>query len=618
MKDVLNWGRVLILAAAATAASAALAGDAAETKRDYQLQLGVGFAAPYNLEEPFLNAAKARPAGWSFELGPRQRIGGQEAVKAGYLDPKTYLPTRKAAEAKFGEIAVFYSGAENFPSYYADEYVLDWKGEAQGAMQRWDAASIVSRTKNSIDFSLKPSQVKGGAMRFSGFGDGFSDIRLYRKKYAALLDRGEIWNPEFINYVRRYDIARTMDLQFTNNFQVRRFDQIAKLSDPWGQRAALTWPEPPFFSIPYEVLFNLGVKADVAIWLTLPPQIGSPVSAADPSLRQANKPSKLDSAKFRKVVSAKASEILASPEWDIFAKAFVDRYAASGYPASRPLYVEVGNEIWNYSSGFGISTNYAVAIAEGAAEKKNVGQGYGVLVARFMMALEKEFASRKLKPNIVYVIASHTANPWRTQQALEGFAGYLKKNGIDPKTSFPKTAVAVTNYYGHFDEMSQSMFGSKDRAVYAPLWIAEIEKDPEGFARRISALLTDGPKTIKATGPNIIARFKEHQALANQAGSRFLGGYEGGSHLTPPKELTRSKTFLDWWMAYHRSEENAAVNRRINNDLIKAFPGIVISNYKSIGTLTPDSPWNDGHYAKPSPMLKMWDEFAREDRLDQP
>ncbi len=616
MKAFASLRRIIGLAAAATAATAALAGDATETRRDHQLLLGVGFAAPFNLEEPFLNAAKARPAGWSFELGPRQRIQGAEAVKAGYLDPNTYLPTRKAAEAKFGEVAVFYSGAEQFPSYYADDYVLDWKGDAQGAMQRWDSAAIVSRGKNSVTFSLKRSQVRGGAMRFSGFGDGFSDIRLYRKKYAALLNKGEIWNPEFINYVRRYDIARTMDLQYTNNFQARRFDQIARLSDPWGQRSAAIWPEPPFFSVPYEVLFDLGVKADVAIWLTLPPQLGSPISAADPSLRQEKKPSKVDTAKLRAVVSAKAGEILASSEWDLFAKAFVDRYVASGYPASRPLYVEVGNEIWNFASGFWISSNYAVAIADGAADKKNIGQGYGVLVARYLLALEKEFSARKLHPNIVYVIASQTANPWRTQQALEGFAGYLKKNGADPKAFFPKTVVSVTNYYGNFDAMSEAMFGSKIASEYAPLWIAEIEKDPDGFAHRISAMLTDGPRTIKGTSPWLVARFKEHQALAERAGSRLLGGYEGGSHLTPPKELTRSKTFVNWWMAYHWSAESAAVGRRINNDLIAAAPGIVIANYKSIGTLTPDSPWNDGHYAKPTPMMTMWDEFARPGRLN--
>ena len=68
-------------------------------------------------------------------------------------------------------------------------------------------------------------------------------------------------------------------------------------------------------------------------------------------------------------------------------------------------------------------------------------------------------------------------------------------------------------------------------------------------------------------------------------------------------------------MAYHWSAEYAAVGRRINNDLIATFPGIVIANYKSIGTLSPDTPWNDGHYAKITPIMTMWDEFARQNRL---
>lgn len=611
----LNWRRAVAAALGVTAATAGLSGDAAENTRSHQLQLGIGFSAPYNLEEPFINMAQTRSIDWRFETGPRQRVNGQAAVRAGYLDPKSFMPLKKAAEAKFAEVASFYSDADRYRDYYADEFVLDWKGAAYGYMQRWEGAVSESRTPNSVTYSLTPAQAKAATMRFKSFGDGFSGIRLYRKKYATLLERGEIWNPAFVNYVRRYDIARTMDLQYTNNFQVRRFDQIATMDEPWGQRAAVVWPEPPFFSVPYEALFNLGIKADVAIWLTLPPQIGSPISAADPSLRRESKPSKLDSAKLRAVISARTSEILSSAEWDIFAKAFVDRYVASGYPLTRPLYVEVGNEIWNNASGFWISTNYAIAIAEGAAKQKNVGQGYGVLVARYMIALEKEFAARKIRPNIVYVIGSQTANTWRTQQALEGINDYLSKSGADPKSFFPKTAVAVTNYYGHFDAMSEHMFGSKDPKVYAPLWIAEIEKDPKGFARRISNLLTNGPKSVKATGPWVIARFKEHQALAEKAGSRLLGGYEGGSHLTPPKELANSKSFQDWWMAYHWSEEGAAVGRKINNEIIAAFPGIVIANYKSIGPLSPGAPWNDGHYAEVTPMMKMWDEFARTERL---
>lgn len=608
-----NWKASALSISALAVLNGVAANAAGDAPRTYKLQIGIGPAAPYNLEEPFLNMAQMRDADWSFETGPRQRVDGQTAVNQGFLDPETRMPTAKAGAAKFAENASFYSGAENFRGYYADEYVLSWTGDARGYMQRWEGAAPSTREKNRVVYSLSAPQVKGGVLRFGSINSSVSDIKLYRRRYESLVERGEIWNPEFISYVKRYDIARTMDLQYSNNLPVRRFDQIATMSQAWGQRAAMSWPEPPFYSIPYEVLFDLGVKAGVEVWLTVPLQIGSPISQADPALRWEHKPSRLNANKFRAAVAPRAKEILASAEWDIFAREFVQRYAASGYPMSRPLYIEPGNEVWNNAGGFFISTNYALAIAEGTGVKKNVGQGYGVLAARYVIALEKEFARRKIHPNVIYVIGTHTANPWRTQQALEGFKQYMKASGVNPDSVLSKTGVAVTNYYGHFNDMSLNLFGTKKPSEYAPKWIAEIKKDPEGFRRRISALLTDGPKSLKATGPWLLDRFAEHKAIAEGAGSRLIGGYEGGSHLLPPGELARDPVFQKWWKDYHWSAEGAAVARRINQDIIKAYPGFIISNYKSIGTLSPTSPWNDGHYADVTPMMKMWDEFARPD-----
>lgn len=611
------------LAATLVFASAALAGDAPEKKsaksdetRMHQLLLGLGFSAPFNLEEPFINMAQTRAAGWRFGTKSGARLEGGDALAAGYLDPQSFMPTKKSAETDYAAAGVYLSGAENFRDYYADTYILDWKGEARGTMQRWEEKAPGERRGSSVTYSLKPSQARGGAMRFSAIGEDFRDVRLYRKKYSALLERGEIWNPAFIDYVKRYDIVRTMDIQSTNNIQVRRFDQIATMQEPWGQRVTISWPEPPFFSAPYEILFDLGVKADVAIWLTIPPQIGAPISPADPTLRQKEKPGRLDFERFKAATAEHAKKTLASGEWEIFAREFADRYLASGYPLSRPLYVEIGNEIWNSAAGFAVSSNYAIGIARGLNPEWKIGHGYGALTARFMVALEKEFASRKVKPSIVYVVASHTANPWRTKQALDGLAEYLRTLGADPKNYLPKTVVAVTNYYGQFNALGAALFGSPDPAAYAPMWLAALKEDPDALARRVSAHLKDGPANAKLTGKWIAARWAEHKGFAEKAGSRFLGAYEGGSHLLPPKELTKSKDFLDWWTRYHWGEEGADVARVINRRLIDSFPDAVLANYESIGAIEPHAPWIDGHYAKPTPMLKMWDEFARLDRLE--
>ena len=592
-------------------ALAGMSGDAAEGGRRYKLLLGAGYASLFNLEEPFLDIAKARKANWTFEVRGAGRMSGPEAIAAGYLDEKTFRPTRKAREAQNAAVGVVLSGAEDYPDYYADDYVLDWQGEAYGLMVRWPKTAERARTDNSVEFSLPRGAVTGGALRFKNVGEGFSDFRFYRKKNAALVNRGEIWNPVFINHIRRYDIVRTMDLQSTNNIAIRRFDQIARMDQPWGQGAALFWPEPPFFSIPFEALFDLGVKADVELWMTLPPQIGSPVSPADPSLRDKARPTRLATGALKEAATANASKTLASPEWEIFAKEFVDRYLASGYPLSRPLYLETGNEIWNSARGFFISTNYAFGIAKGVNPEWSTGQGYGVLVGRYMLALEKEFARRKVRPNVIYVIGSHTANPWRTRQALLGLKEYLARNGVDPKDYLGRTGVAITNYYGNFNALSAALFNVDKPAEYAPLWIAEIAKDPDGFARRIEKLLTEGPANVKLSSPWVLARWKEHQAYAEKAGSRLIGAYEGGSHLNAPAELQQSKAFVDWWTAWHWGPRGADVARRVNNDLIKAFPDIIIANYLSVGSPSVKAPWIDGHYARPTPMSAMWDEFAK-------
>jgi hypothetical protein len=95
-------------------------------------------------------------------------------------------------------------------------------------------------------------------------------------------------------------------------------------------------------------------------------------------------------------------------------------------------------------------------------------------------------------------------------------------------------------------------------------------------------------------------------------GSTFIGAYEGGSHLNLPAELSKSPAFMAFWRAYHWGEDGAGVAREVNRRLIEAFPGTMIANYLSMGRLNGASPWNDGHYAAPTPMMRMWDEFARE------
>lgn len=587
--------------------SAAAADD---PPRRHQLQLGVGLAAPFNLEEAFLNLAQTRGAGWEFD-GAGGRVRATEAVAEGYLDPATWMPTEKAGAMKTGAIAQFFSGAEGLGAFHADQWVIDWKGDAYGFMQRWEGKGRPVRDQNSVTYDLTAKTFSDGSLRFSRIGEGLSDIRLYRKKYAERLARGEVWNPVFLDYARRYDVIRTMDVQGTNNSLVRRFDQIATMREPWGQRSGTQWPEAPFFSAPYEILFDLGVRTGSKLWVTIPPQIGAPISWADPSLRRQDKPDRLDGARFIETTARHAKKTVESEEWDVFAREFAKRLAASDYPLERTLYVELGNEMWNNAAGFFVSTAYARGVAKGFSGDWRAGHGYGVLSARMAMAMEKAFAALKIRPRIIYVLATHTANPTRTRDAITGFSAYVESKGEDPGAYLAKTGVAVTNYFGKFSDLTALLFGETAEADVAAKWIAAVKKDPDAVAAKISAHVTKGPASAKATAAWLVDYWGRHQKIATEGGSTFIGAYEGGSHLNLPAELARSPVFMAFWRDFHWGPQGADMARTVNRRLIEAFPGAMIANYLSIGRLNGSAPWNDGHYSAPTPMLRMWDEFAR-------
>ncbi len=603
---------VRLTALAALAAALALNGAAAEEPpRRHELQLGVGPAAPFNLEEPFLNLAQTRAAGWDFD-GEGGRIKTAEALAAGYLDPQTWMPAKKAGAMKNGSIAQFFSTADGLGAFHAGEWVIDWKGEGYGFMQRWEGRGSPVRGKNSVTYDLTAKTFSNGSLRFSRIGEGLSDIRLYRKKNAERLARGEIWNPVFLDYARRYDVLRTMDIQSTNNSLVRRFDQIATMKEPWGQRSSAQWPEPPFFGAPYEILFDLGVRTGAKLWVTVPPQLGAPISWADPSLRRKDKPERLDGARFIEATARHAKKTLESEEWDIFAREFAKRLAASGYPLERTLYVELGNEMWNNAAGFFVSTAYARGVAKGLNSEWRAGHGYGALSARLVLAMEKAFAAQKIRPRIIYVIGTHTANPTRTRDALAGFSAYVESKGEDPKAYLAKTGVAVTSYYGKFSDLTTLLFGETAEAEIAGRWLAAVKDDPDAVASKIADHLAEGPASAKATASWLVDHWGRHRAIAIEAGSTFIGAYEGGSHMNLPAELAKSPAFMAFWQDFHWGERGAGINRTVNQRLIDAFPGVMLANYLSMGRLNGGSPWHDGHYAAPTPMMRMWDDFSRQ------
>lgn len=580
-------------------------------QRTYELQLGLNFLDSGDLEDPFLDLTKLSSRRWSIRFPGGDTWDDGRAIAEGYINADTGLPAGlpEGAQSASGPNIVY--GGRIFPNYYAGDYIFEWDGDAYGFIAGEPREFQDHEGKNRLRFKVSSKNRKSLFLRLSQIRNGgVTGVRVYRAEYEPLVKAGEIWNPKFIDYVRHYDVLRMLDMQHENASPVRSFDDVARPEDAgYGVGFTTRSPTPKRYGAPYEILFDLGVKAERSIWVHIPPEIGSPKRQDDPSLRLNDNPNFVDPKKLKALAHDNAAAILSSPEWEKFAAAFVDRLVASGYPADRPLYIELGNEIWNFAFPFTLHTNYVWGLANGVDPSWGVRKGYGALTARWMRALEAELAKRGLSYNIVYVIASHTGSPESTTQAFEGLKEHLRANGLDPAAFIRKTGVALATYHFAAGVYDKKLFGELKGDDLIKRWEEAIREDPEGLKKRLHDYFVDSPQNVAGTRRWILWRWRLQEEAARKEGSRLIGAYEGGSNNNPPKALMSSPVFAAWWKDYHWGDYGADVVRQVNATIIKTFPEVMLANYGGLGVIG-KRPWFDGHYAEDTAMLRMWDEFA--------
>ena len=620
-KDDAMKKRSLILTAAAIAGLAGATAQADEqaganaapkdAQRNYQLQLGPRGPVQYNDEEPFLDLTKAMRRGWTVVMRDGSTLTPAESRAEGLIDEETGLPARMPAKAAHIDGPKFLSVLGDDPNYYADHYILEWQGDAYGFVENQPRDLQKRIGANKVAFYAPPKKPFVRQLRFSMIKDGgVKSVRIYRKKYQDLVEAGEIWNPVFIDHIKGYDIIRTMDLQGTNESPVRSFADVALPTDAfYGGGLRAEWPPSPRYGVPFEILFDLADKADVKLWMNIPLMIGAPKHMADPSLRKDDRPDRIDAPKVAAMAKEHAADILKSPEWDIFAREFVDRLVASTYPQDKPLYLELGNEVWNTGRGFVLHTMYAQNIAESFNPKWGAREGYGMLSARWASALEAELARRGLRYNITYVLAGRTAWDKTTGKAIYGFKYFLAQEHKNIEDLLGRTGVALTTYTRCSRKFGKRTFGALDDKDMVKAWENAIKEDSEGLKQRLHDFCVDGPAT-PMTKNWLLAQWRAHAAIAEKEGVRLIGAYEGGSHDFPLDALMASDTFQRWWKDYHWGPYGADVTRQVNLALAQAFPGVILSNYVSVGPIG-GAPWNDGEYNGVTDMMRMWDEFKK-------
>lgn len=570
------------------------------------MQIGLGTLAYYSLENPFLNLLRLNGHSWT-GVKPGARASFATLLSEGAVSPETFLPTKIPVGYTHIDGGLFRYGARYFPAYFAGTYVFDWEGEATARFDFGVATKVIG--PNRIEATFAPNDTNWSRVVLTAVSPTFKNPRIYRKEHEALLGAGEIFDPTFLAYARKYKVLRMLDWQGVNVSWVRSADQLARKAHlTWGQSTGLQDDEGKPLplnaprGVPIEALFDLSMKIETALWMHFPPYIGAPAAIEDPDYLTGKK-------LLKDFGKANAVAVLSSGEFRKYADEIARSLKASAYPRNRMLYIEHSNEVWNKAFPFWRATDYFGGLALGASGvDRGWSWGLGYFTAKVSVTVAESFAANGLADQAYRVVlAGQMANVQTTKDALAGFKAYFSERNIDPSPYLKRLGVSTASYYhGAFtwDDprgVSGGIFPGLSVADWRAKWNAEIAADREGLKKRVADFIISGPDTSVGTLPNLVKRRNEHQKLAEDAGAFFLGDYEGESHDTT-SAFSNDATIAAWSKEFRYGPHGERVTKAWADAMKAQNHNAVIANFHGIGALDdPRSaswPWVDGFYGE--------------------
>lgn len=529
------------------------------------------------MEDPFINYFHTSTAPF---MNQKSAPNGLPLDK---LDPETGLPLI-AADNNIWVSNLLKGAAKDGP------WVFEWECEKGGAdcadFDLWmvKKGDNISRTRGRIEFVRDASEndLLGFRVHLKRLDGRLKRIALFRKGDEAAYRAGRIYRSEYCEAVKPYDIVRTMDYQMTNGAHAVSVDEIAtmkaafwNLTDTDGHKY-----DPPYMSMPLEGVIALGMECGKELWVHAPVGLGFPES-----MRDINVPKGV---KFPDFIEPYTEAIFASDEWDKYADALVAALEAQNYPENRPIYLTLGNEVWNWGAAFYHGTAYGNGVGAGlnyriAGDKTSIG--YGALMAKLKVSMDAALARAGRTQNITYVIERmQGANP--AIGSLNGAKTWLAAQGEDWESHAPGFALAYAPYW----KVDWGKFASPDE------WRRIIAEKPS--------------ETAKAFADFNIASFRKNEFVwaegvekeaAIPFGVRVLGMYEAGNHLDKPPPYIDKQ----WRDDFIWGPEGARANYEVYLMMAERFPGIVISNYALAGPVG-GQPWAEGPLGADNPYARSW------------
>lgn len=409
-------GRLLLLIWFALVGAPLFAQDADERGR---LAFGLNGVSDWSTQHPFLDLMKtARP--WIGHL-PNQWGGMEfeEMLSAGVFDENGW-PKRIPKEVTRLESLIL-TDQPSEAEHLSGRYVLTFEG--QGRLTVSGRARVIKSEPGLRVFQYTPGAgAVGIAISATDANDPIRNIRVVPEKYLELSEKGELFNPDWIERLGAVQMVRFMDWMFTNGSLIESWTQLPREND-----FSYVWR-----GVPLSTMIELANTLQADPWFNIPHM------ADDQLVRQ-----------FAETVR-------------------------SDLDPKRVVYVEYSNEVWNFI--------FEQAVWSGRQAEKLWGetgdgwvQYYGLRSAQIMEIWSDVYGDEADK-RIKRVVAVHTGWPELEQSILLG-ARATTVLGYEPVRMFD--AYAVTGYFGGELGVPETLGAKLDKAQAS----AEAKGRSEGLSR---------------------------------------------------------------------------------------------------------------------------------------
>ena len=441
----------------------------------------------WSTELPFLNLFKqARPWFTQCEL-PQDAdcVDGWNTGDADTLDldRRGWVRALPAPEAPGFSVAATVLALP--ASIHRARYVMLYEGAGElryglGA-RRLPAESRSGRDILEIDPAQGVAHIQVYRTDPKGTGDYLRNLRLVREDREALLDAGQVFNPDLLARTRPFEVLRFMEWMRANGSPVERWDQRARPEDATYTGAA---------GVPPELMVALANRLGVSVWVALPHR------ANDRYVRQ---------------LALLTRETMA---------------------AGQDIYLEYSNEVWNstFSQQAWIRDQaQALWPSSSASDFTKVINWYGKRGAEVCRIWKEVFADAPQR--VICVLGAQAANEWTATQALAcplWSGGPCIDHGID--------AIAIAPYFGGYlgkpkyeselEDWTYTSDGGLD-LLYQELSIGgQLGGGPDGGGLLQSWQWIEGHAAVAAT--------HGLELLAYEAGQHLVGiyGVENNSRIT--------------------------------------------------------------------------------------